>query len=71
MGDLATTEPAKPFYLSKTVWTQIVAIIVIISSTKMPNVSEFLKTYFTEVGTGWIILNTILRAVTKDKISLT
>ena len=71
MSDTTIQEPPKPFYLSKTVWTQVIAIIVIISSTKMPNVAEFLKTYFTEVGTGWVIINTILRAITKDKISLT
>lgn len=61
----------KPIYLSKTFWMQVIAIAVLLLGTKLPGVSDFLKTYFAEVGTGWAVVNMILRLVSKDQISLT
>lgn len=60
----------KPFYLSKTLWLQVIGIVVIVLGSSSPGISEFLKANFSEVGAGWLALNAILRLVSKDKLSI-
>lgn len=59
-------EPSKKWYLSKTVWMQVVALVAVV----VPQSQEFLKEYFAEAGAAWAAINFILRLVTKDKLSI-
>lgn len=59
-------EEAKPFYLSKTLWTNVLMFAVTALNTAFPTVEigpEFTAGVF-------VIVNTILRAVTKGAISI-
>lgn len=60
----------KPIYLSKTFWLNVLAIVVMIVGVKAPAVGEFIKNYFAELGSGWAVLNTVLRIISKDKLSI-
>jgi hypothetical protein len=60
----------KPWYLSKTILVQILGGIGLIAGAWVPAVNSFIQAYFMELGTGWVILNSILRFVTKDKVSI-
>lgn len=60
----------KPWYLSKTILVQLLGGIGLIAGAFLPVVGDFIKTYFSEIGGGWIFLNTVLRLITKDKISI-
>jgi len=62
--------PEKPWYLSKTVLVQVLGGVGLIAGVFMPSVGVFIKTYFAEIGGGWVFINTILRLITKDKISI-
>lgn len=59
-------ENKKPFYLSKTLWLQVLAIVAII----VPSSAEFIKEYFAEAGIGWALINMILRLISKDKLEI-
>lgn len=59
-------ETKKPWYLSKTLWMQVLAIVAII----IPASAEFIKQYFAEAGIGWALINMILRLVSKDQIEI-
>lgn len=63
---LKSEETKKPWYLSKTLWVQVLAIVAII----VPSSAEFIKEYFSEVGMGWALINMVLRLVSKDKIEI-
>jgi inactivated superfamily I helicase len=63
---MALNETSKPWYLSKTLWVQVLAIVAIV----VPSSAEFIKEYFSELGMGWALINMILRLVTKDKIEI-
>ena len=63
---MALNETTKPWYLSKTLWVQVLAIVAIV----LPSSSEFIKEYFAEAGMGWALINMILRLVSKDKIEI-
>lgn len=63
---MALNENKKPWYLSKTLWMQVLAIVAII----VPGSANFIKEYFSEVGMGWALINMILRLISKDKIEI-
>ncbi len=63
-------ETTKKFYLSKTFWLNAIAIFTVVLGGQSPVISEFLKQYFTELGSGWAVLNIILRIVSKDKLAI-
>lgn len=56
----------KPFYLSKTLWLQVIGVIMII----VPTTRALLQEYFAEAGMGWAMINIILRLISKDKLSI-
>ncbi len=61
----------KPIYLSKTFWVQIIGLLVLLVGTKIPGVATFLQEQFVTVGTGWAVVNVLLRLITKDKVEIT
>lgn len=60
----------KPFYQSKTFWVQVLGVLGLVVGAKVPAIGNFIKDYFSELGAGWAFVNIVLRAVSKDKISL-
>lgn len=60
----------KPFYLSKTLWVNVLAVLGLVIGGQVPVVGEFIKQYFSELGAGWAVVNTVLRLISKDKLSL-
>lgn len=60
----------KAFYLSKTFWVNILAAIGLVVGAKVPAVGGFIQTYFAEMGSGWAFINIVLRAISKDKLSI-
>lgn len=68
MSDLIV--PSKPWYLSKTILVNILAGVALIAGNFLPAVGQFIQTYFAELGGGWVFVNTILRLITKDKVSI-
>lgn len=69
MTELAPV-PAKPWYTSKTILVQLLGGVGLIVGVWIPVVGEFIKTYFAELGSGWVFVNTILRLITKDKVQI-
>lgn len=63
---MALNETKKPWYLSKTLWIQVLGIVALI----VPASAEFIKEYFSEVGMGWALVNMVLRLISKDKIEI-
>lgn len=61
---------SKSWWQSKTLWLQVIGIVTLLVSGKVPALADFLKEYFSEVGIGWAIVNAILRAITKKEITL-
>lgn len=59
-------EQSKKWYLSKTLWMQVLAIVAII----VPASSKIIQEYFTEAGIGWALINMLLRIISKDKIEI-
>jgi len=60
----------KPFYQSKTFWAQILSVIALLVGSKFPAISAFIQEYFAELGSGWAFVNIVLRAISKDKLSI-
>jgi len=54
----------KPFYLSKTFWLQVLALVAIL----VPASAAFIQANFTEAGAAWVVINLFLRAISKDKL---
>jgi len=63
-------EQIKPWYLSKTILVNIFMGLAMIIGSFKPSVADFIKVYFAEAGTAWAFINIILRAISKDKLSL-
>jgi len=61
---------SKPWYLSKTVWVNILAAIALVVAHFSPTVSNLIKQYFSEVGSAWVVVNLVLRWLTKGKIEI-
>jgi len=55
----------KKWYLSKSVWVNVVMLVAAI----VPASQAFLAQYFSEVGIGWSMVNLVLRAVTKQELT--
>ncbi len=60
------TKPTIKPYESKTVWMNLLAAIAVF----LPGVDTFIANHPEQVMLGFTIINLILRALTKDKISL-
>ena len=60
---------SKPWYLSKTILVQILMGIAMIVAIFSPSAGDFIKNYFGEIGSGWAIVNVILRVITKKEIA--
>jgi hypothetical protein len=60
----------KPFYLSKTFWVQVLGVLSLLIGSKVPAVAAFIQEYFAELGSGWAFVNIVLRAISKDKLSI-
>lgn len=63
---MALNETTKPWYLSKTLWMQVLAIVALI----VPASAKFIQEYFAEAGIGWALINMILRLISKDQIEI-
>lgn len=59
----------KPWFYSKTILVNIMMGLALIVAQFSPSAGEFIKTYFTEAGTAWALVNIVLRIVTKQEIS--
>lgn len=57
---------SKPFYQSKTFWLQILGLIAIM----FPQSRAFIEANLSASAGIWAVLNLLIRAVTKDRISL-
>ena len=64
---MAESQAKKPFYLSKTLWLQVLAILVIV----VPASGAIVHEYFAETGIAWAIINMVLRLISKDKLEIT
>lgn len=60
---------SKPWFLSKTILVQIVAVVALVLASYAPSAAAFLQEHFAAAGTGWAIINVILRVVTKKEIA--
>jgi hypothetical protein len=60
----------KSWYQSKTVLVQLIAGLAMIIAQFSPEVAKLLTENFSELGMGWIVINLVLRFVTKDKIQI-
>jgi len=56
----------KPFYLSKTFWVQVVAIVAVV----IPASRDFIQNNLSESAGAWAVINLVLRAISKQKLSL-
>jgi len=61
---------SKPFYLSKTLWVNLFAIVAVVFAQSAPAMSDFIKANFAEVGGAWAVINTVLRLISKDQLYL-
>lgn len=55
----------KKWYLSKTVWMQVLALVAVV----VPASSKVISEHFAAAGMGWAIVNLVLRAITKQELS--
>lgn len=67
-GEVVITEYEKPWYKSKTIWTNIIAIIAVILAEYGINIPP--EQYATIAAIIIAIINIILRGITKSKLSL-
>lgn len=57
---------SKPWYLSKMVWINLLAIIAAV----IPATSGIIQEHFAVAAPIWGVVNVVLRLVTKDKLEL-
>lgn len=55
----------KPFYLSKTLWMQVFAVVALL----VPASAGFIGEHLGAAGTGWAIINVVLRVITKKELA--
>jgi len=60
----------KQFWQSKTIMVQIIGGLALILGAFLPEVGSFIQVHFSELGAGWVAVNTILRFITKDQIQI-
>ncbi len=70
MADQLPPAPVKPIYMSRTLWVQVLGLVAMFVAQKSPQGGEFIRTYFSEVGIGWAVVNVALRLITKDSVSI-
>lgn len=59
---------SKPWYLSKTLWVQIIGAIALIVAHFSQPLSDFLVNNFGAVGGAWVAINFVLRLFTSQQI---
>ena len=59
-------ENSKQWYLSKTLWLQVLGIIAII----VPASKEFIAQNLGESAAAWAFINVVLRLISKDKLQI-
>ncbi len=57
---------SKKWYLSKTLWLQIFAIVALV----VPQSSSFISEHLSEAGGVFVAANFLLRLITKDKLEI-
>lgn len=57
---------SKPFYLSKTFWVQVLALVAVV----VPKTHDFIMANLGESAAIWAVVNVVLRILTKDKLSI-
>jgi hypothetical protein len=60
-------ENSKPWYLSKTLWLQVLGVIAVI----VPASQHFIAENLGATGVGWAMINMVLRLISKDKLEIT
>lgn len=61
---------SKPFWQSKTILVNLLMAVAVIVGQFYPPVGDFIKANLGEAAPAWAVINIILRAVTKDKVSI-
>ena len=56
---------AKKWYLSKTLWAQVVGLVAII----VPQTHDFIAANLGEAGAAWLFVNAVLRMLTKQELT--
>lgn len=56
----------KPFYLSKTFWVQVLALVAVV----VPKTHDFIMANLGESASIWAVINVVLRLFSKDKLSI-
>jgi len=70
MADPVVLPPEeKRWFESKLIWTNILFGLAMIVGNFYAPAAEFIKSWFSEMGMGWSLLNIILRLITKKEIS--
>jgi hypothetical protein len=59
----------KKWYLSKTVWVNVMGGAAMIVGVFHPTTAALLKEHFAETGIAWTVINLVLRLVTKEELS--
>jgi hypothetical protein len=62
---------SKPFYLSKTFWVNVAALVALVVAQFSPKVAEFIQANFSELGSAWAVINFVLRLVSNGKLEIT
>jgi hypothetical protein len=58
---------SKKWFLSKTLWLQLLGVVAII----VPQSSAFIAEHFSVAAPAWMFINVVLRLITKDKLEIT
>lgn len=72
MGDIKPVvslpvQDVKKPWLSKTLWLNVIVAVLAIA---VPSAKEFIQVHPELVVVGWSIINSVLRVVSKDSLSL-
>lgn len=70
MADPVVIDPVaeKKWYESKMIWTNILMGLAMIVGNFYAPAAEFIKSWFSEMGMGWALLNIVMRLITKKEI---
>lgn len=56
----------KPWYLSKTIWVNVLGLVALI----VPQSAAFIGEHFAAAGMGWTLINVVLRLISSGKVEL-
>jgi hypothetical protein len=59
----------KKWFLSKSIWVNILMGVAMIAASFSPSASEFIREYFAETGAAWGLVNVLLRVITKKELT--